>query len=453
MKMRFVGLAVLLASVLLAGCGGGENSTPTEMGERTTQSRPHAFASPQPQYAAADYNVTVQQFYVAYFGRPADSRGLANFTAQLAAIGAPTSIQDVSAAYGTNPTIRALIDSFGISTESNSLYGSGSTESFVFAIYQNVLNRAPDTDGFNFWVKAINDGGLSKGNAALSIMAGALANGTPQGQADAALIHKRIKLASDFTASLTTQAMIDTYSGDGAAAMARQMLITVTASTDAAIFPTLIAGTLNAMTTGIKPLPGSSEFPVRAALAAYFGAEHSFSGRYIEPTSGKAYDFAYKSVPGPEVMFQGKLAMSASVTYSMKQGGHTLLDDEVSTAYYQLDPFMPLGSMSPEGDYAVASDTHHLPTTAKAGDTGPFLTIKTYDGATKVWSGTATVITWEMQADTDSTAWFCTKATILLSRGGTKTSTTECYKLSKAGAVIGRRFEFPMGDTNFVFSN
>jgi hypothetical protein len=48
--------------------------------------------------AAVDYNGVVQQLYVSYFGRPADYFGLQNFTAQLNAIGAPTTFAALNAA-------------------------------------------------------------------------------------------------------------------------------------------------------------------------------------------------------------------------------------------------------------------------------------------------------------------------------------------------------------------
>ena len=215
--------------------------------------------------AAADYVTVVQQLYVAYFGRPADVTGLANFTAALDATGVPATIEGVKQAYGTDATVKALVDQFGTSTESNTLYGSGTTESFVFAVYQNVLNRVPDAAGFDFWVNALNNGGLSKGNAALSIMAGALANTSTQGQADAALINARITVATNFTTAITTQNA--TYSGDAAAATARAMLATVTASTDTTAFQSTIVSTLATIT---NPDAGSTFTLTTSATADVF---------------------------------------------------------------------------------------------------------------------------------------------------------------------------------------
>lgn len=126
----------------------------------------------------------MQQICVACFGRAADAGGLASFEAQLAAAGAPNDIQKLTGAYNNNPAIRSLVDSFAVSDESKALY-NGDTRPFVTAIYNNVLNRAPDAGGISYWIDAIGHQGLNRANASLAIMAGALLNTTAQGQADA----------------------------------------------------------------------------------------------------------------------------------------------------------------------------------------------------------------------------------------------------------------------------
>jgi TorA maturation chaperone TorD len=149
----------------------------------------------------------------------------------------------VSVAYNNDAGIRALIDSFGGSEESKALY-SGDTTSFVTAIYKNIFSRAPDAEGLNFWVDAIDHHGLTKANASLSIMAGALANTSSQGKLDAALVNNRTAIASDFSFALDTPSEVLAYSGNAAAAAVRAMLATVTASTDLAAFQATVQSTL-----------------------------------------------------------------------------------------------------------------------------------------------------------------------------------------------------------------
>lgn len=95
------------------------------------------------------YVDAVQALYVAYFGWAADTTGLMNFQAQLDAIEAPTDLRSLTSAYASDSTVRTLVDAFGNSEESKSLY-TGDTKAFVAAIYNNVLNRNPDADGLTF---------------------------------------------------------------------------------------------------------------------------------------------------------------------------------------------------------------------------------------------------------------------------------------------------------------
>jgi len=230
-------LLALWCLLLLSGCGDGSS---TQVSSNPT--RLLATSSTVP----ADYSGVVQQLYVAYFGRPADAGGLTNFEAALVAAGAPISIQDLTAAYNTNATINGLINSFGTSTESNSLY-AGDTTAFVKAVYNNVLNRAPQPAGLAFWVNAIDSGTLTKGNAALSIMAGALANTTAQGLIDTAAINNKITIASSFTNANITATQINAYKGSAAAATVRTMLATVNNTTDTTAFQSTVTSTIGTL--------------------------------------------------------------------------------------------------------------------------------------------------------------------------------------------------------------
>ncbi|HEX8614446.1 MAG TPA: DUF4214 domain-containing protein [Telluria sp.] len=177
------------------------------------------------------YLELTQALYVSYFGRAADVGGLKSFQSQLTALGAPSSVSEFSARYATDSAVKSLIDSFGSSSESSALY-SGDNKAFVKAIYFNLLNRAPDQAGLDFWSGAIDGGGLTRANASLSIMAGALANGTAQGRDDAALVRVKVDVASNFTFALETQSATAAYNGADAAAVARALLRSLSSGTD-----------------------------------------------------------------------------------------------------------------------------------------------------------------------------------------------------------------------------
>ncbi len=191
--------------------------------------------------SAAQYATTVQQLYLAYFGRAADPGGLANFEAALLAAGAPISIQDLVEVYATNSTIRALIDSFGTSAESGRLY-TGDATAFITGVFNNIVRRPP---AGTFWIDALNSGSLTRGLAALSIMAGALANTTAQGLIDAATVTNKVIVASNFTNSLTATAQTRAYSGQNAAASVRAMLSAVSSTTNISAFQSTIDTTIS----------------------------------------------------------------------------------------------------------------------------------------------------------------------------------------------------------------
>jgi hypothetical protein len=216
--------ACSLAALVLAACGANDTSINGNIGTQSKQ------LVRQTKSATSTYQTAVESLYVAYFGRPADPNGLANFSAALQTANAPTDIAGLLAAYTTNPGVKSLIDSFGTSNESQKLYGGGTTTAFVTAVFQNVLGRSPQSSGLAYWVNAIDSGTVTTGEAALSIMNGALTNKTAQGLLDAQLVNNRLAAAGFFSGAATAA----TYTGATAAAAARTMLATINANTSSA---------------------------------------------------------------------------------------------------------------------------------------------------------------------------------------------------------------------------
>ncbi|HEY8027071.1 MAG TPA: DUF4214 domain-containing protein [Burkholderiaceae bacterium] len=239
MKTRLV---VLLAVSLLAACGGSDTAS---IG--TSQQTQFKIERPAQKQQNAGYAIVVQSLYMAYFGRPADPAGLVNFEAALASANAPANVVDLAAQYTTNPALKALIDGFGTSQESKNLYGNNSTDFFVIEVFNNVVGRPPLSGGLSFWANAIDSGQLSRGNAALAIMAGALSNTSTQGKVDAQLINNRLSLASYFTAQLTAFGVTGSYTGAAAAANARNLLSNVTTTTVVPAYQSVVASSVAAM--------------------------------------------------------------------------------------------------------------------------------------------------------------------------------------------------------------
>jgi methionine-rich copper-binding protein CopC len=226
--------------------------------------------------ALAGYTAIAQKLYVAYFGRPADSNGLRSMVEQFVAAKVPTtSTSDFIAAYKTNAAVKSVIDAFGNSAESAALY-KGTDSDFVTSIYQNVLGRSPDAEGLKFWAGDISSGALSRGAAAMNIMAGAESNTTAAGLIDAALVANRITIAANFTIAIDTTAEAAGYSGNAAAAAIRAQLALVNQNTnvfDAQVaVETLLASLAATPASALPPVAEVDALPI--TLVGQFGHSH-----------------------------------------------------------------------------------------------------------------------------------------------------------------------------------
>lgn len=85
---------------------------------------------------ALPYATTVNALYLAYFGRPADPGGLRHWTDYLSASGGNTA---------------HVIASFDASLEAQNRFGQQTAEARITAIYQQLLDRAPEPAGLAFW--------------------------------------------------------------------------------------------------------------------------------------------------------------------------------------------------------------------------------------------------------------------------------------------------------------
>ena len=229
--MRSTLTSLLFACLALTACGGGQQTA------SSNSSSTYAATVTQVAPALADYNDVVQQVYVGYFGRPADAGGLAYFEAQFLAAQAPPTVAGLSQAYNSNASVRALVDSFSNSAESAALY-PGDNNTFILAIYQNLFNRVADDAGKSYWADLITRGLITRGNAAISIMAGARST-------DATIIINKTLVASNFTTALDTAEKKAAYSGLVANVSVRTMLGTVTDTTNVMLFATTITTTLS----------------------------------------------------------------------------------------------------------------------------------------------------------------------------------------------------------------
>ena len=115
------------------------------------------------------------ELYIAYFNRAPDAIGL-NFWGTAFANG--MSLQEIAALFIDQDETRATYPD------------SMSTNDLATAVYGNVLGRAPDQDGFDFWTTQLESGTVGRDQFILAVLEGAKA--TPQGQMPEEFIAQQI---------------------------------------------------------------------------------------------------------------------------------------------------------------------------------------------------------------------------------------------------------------------
>ncbi|WP_158973982.1 cellulase family glycosylhydrolase, partial [Pseudomonas sp. BAV 4579] len=100
---------------------------------------------------------TVEQLYLAYYGRAADAGGLNYWASRLAG---DMSVEQLAATFAGN-------------SESIALYGSLSDAALVNQVYQNLYGRSADSSGSAYWTSRLANGVTSRANLPLEVMRGA----------------------------------------------------------------------------------------------------------------------------------------------------------------------------------------------------------------------------------------------------------------------------------------
>ncbi|MCR9157359.1 MAG: DUF4214 domain-containing protein [Rhodobacteraceae bacterium] len=101
------------------------------------------------------------ELYIAYFNRAPDALGL-NFW---------------GTAFANGTTLPEMASLFIGQPETSATYPEGlSNDAFATAVYNNVLGRVPDQDGFDFWVGVLNSGAVGRDQFILAVLEGAKAD-------------------------------------------------------------------------------------------------------------------------------------------------------------------------------------------------------------------------------------------------------------------------------------
>ena len=165
----------------------------------------------------------VQQLYVGYLGRAADSAGQ-QFWANAIANG--------------TATIASVATGFTLSAEYKAAYGGLTTDALVEKVYNNVLGRTPDAEGKAFWVAALANGKVTADTLVATIV-------TNLGALDQQTINNKV-----FVAQTYTDTVGDAYTPAGGAAVL--VGVDSTAASVATAVSAINTGTLPGQVPGLS---------------------------------------------------------------------------------------------------------------------------------------------------------------------------------------------------------
>lgn len=197
---------------------------------------------------ATNYNDVIQQLYVAYFSRPADTAGLAYWT------------DIVTKANGSTVAVSAA---FAAEAEYKTEYANMTNAEIVNKVYLNLFGRPAEDGGKAYWADLLDKKTITIDKVVAEISKSAL-NSTKAGDTDKIALQNKVIAANAFTAALDTKAEQDGYKGAAANAAAKAFLATVT--TDASLAAATASGALNA--TVAKVVAAGTPFTLTSGLAA-----------------------------------------------------------------------------------------------------------------------------------------------------------------------------------------
>jgi hypothetical protein len=152
---------------------------------------------------------TVQSFYLAYYGRPADPSGLTYWAARLDSEG----------------SFDSLVASFGVSSEATELFAGMTQEQQVNGIYQSLFGRDADAEGLAFYLAGLADGSFTLQDISKRVLDGATTGD------DAAIIANKLTVAQEFTDTLASDPELEAeYVGLAATTSAKAIVTAVDAT-------------------------------------------------------------------------------------------------------------------------------------------------------------------------------------------------------------------------------
>lgn len=140
----------------------------------------------------------IEAVYVGYFGRGADSGGLAYW--ELGLLNNTNTLSGIAASFFVQVETIALYQFAADYNNGVRTFTNAEIEAFISAVYQLAFNRAPDTAGLAYWTANLQ-ANLGNPNSVGAFIVDVLngAQNIPGGTQDSTTINNKITVAGDFS--------------------------------------------------------------------------------------------------------------------------------------------------------------------------------------------------------------------------------------------------------------
>jgi hypothetical protein len=191
---------------------------------------------------------------------------------------------------------------------------------------------------------------------------------------------------------------------------------------------------------GINIPPDLSSAPGEAALVAYLQSSHQRTLSATD-TSGNSYALQVDSMPNAgTTTFNGSAPAYSTVdTISLRKNG-VFATSSISTDYYFLNPYVPLGRTYGTGTpFALVTSSTPFPATLKVGSSGPVANVTYYHDSTMSIVDADEVGTYVVKASNPVNLLMCLSfAVSSVTAQGTVDglvagTETDCYSVEAAG--------------------
>jgi hypothetical protein len=214
------------------------------------------------------------------------------------------------------------------------------------------------------------------------------------------------------------------------------------------------------MTPMPMPMPMNMQAaPGEAALVGYLRTAHQ--QMLSAESSGHSYSLDVSSAPSSATTkFNGSAPAYSTVNNRTITQSHAAapLASRVTTAYYLMDPYVPLGSASSSGSpYAVVTNYLPFPTTLRVGTSGMVDNLTYYHDSTMSTMDANETVEYAIRANDSATLFLCLSDTVSnvtahgTADGLANGAETDCYTVDAKGHAALSSITLTVNGTTLSF--